>query len=51
MVKQVYGMYDAVIQALKQIYRAESAKLAGKHLEELAASEWGQWIIHPLTLL
>jgi putative transposase len=42
--------YDGVIQALKQIYRAESAEMAAERLEEFAASEWGQKypIIAPL---
>lgn len=34
--------YDAVITALKQIYRAETAEVAAERLEEFAASEWGQ---------
>lgn len=34
--------YDAVITALKQIYRAENAEVAAERLEEFAASEWGQ---------
>ena len=34
--------YDAVITALKQIYRAETAEMAAERLEEFATSEWGQ---------
>jgi putative transposase len=34
--------YDGVIQALKHLYRAESAEVAAERLEEFATSEWGQ---------
>lgn len=34
--------YDAVITALKQLYRAETAEVAAERLEAFAASEWGQ---------
>lgn len=34
--------YNAVIGALKEVYRAETAQVAEQRLEAFAASEWGQ---------
>jgi transposase-like protein len=34
--------YHAVVQGLKEIYRAETAQMAEERLEAFAASEWGQ---------
>jgi putative transposase len=34
--------YNAVIRALKEVYRAETAQMAEARLEAFAASEWGQ---------